>query len=195
MTKPPHFLRDLGIPVELITTDAYQVATKPVKKAKAKKAAAKKTKPVESVDQESVAKRKPGRPKKAKEEKPVGEEKAKPAKKVKAKKAAAKKAKAVKVKEPKESKPRKQRTEKPITQEEVEAKLSIHPSLDHNTEQVLRSLFGKPKVARPKLETKLVEVIKEITNDSELVAEQITGQMKDMGLLEIGLGGRLKYKD
>lgn len=183
ITKTIYFLRNLGIPVELITSTALIPETKGGKKRKTRKSA-----PVDEAG-EPIKKRKPGRPKKS-ESTEVINETDKPEKKKRGRKPGSKK-----TKEPKVAKMRKPRTEKVITDDEVNAKLDLYPNIDWNTKEVLRFLFKKQKVARPKLEVKLNDTIKEITNESELVAEQIINQMKEMGLLEIGISGRLKYQD
>lgn len=123
------------------------------------------------------------------EEKPVvkKEKKEKPAKNVK---------KAKKVKEVKEPKPRKQRVDKEITVENIQSKLDLYGTTDINMSMVMSRLFGLKKVARPKFESKLIDLIKDITLEDDTVAERIITQLQEMQVLEsTGPGGRIFYKD
>jgi len=148
----------------------------------------------------AVAEVLPSEPKKRgrkKIEKPAVEEKPKRGRKasVKVEKAAVKKA-AKKVKEVKEVKPRKQRVDKEITEEMVQDKLRLYATSDTDVSMVMNRLFSLKKVARPKFEAKLIDMIKLITLEDDTVAERILTQLQEMQILEsTGPGGRVFYKD
>lgn len=98
-------------------------------------------------------------------------------------------------KEKKEKKPRKQRVDKEITADMVQEKLSRYESPDTNLSMVMARLFGLKKVARPKFDIKLINLIKDITLEDDLVAENVLAHLKDLNILSIEKGGRILYKD
>lgn len=108
-----------------------------------------------------------------------------------------KKAKKVKAeKKAKVSKPRKQRVDQVITEEMIQEKLGIFNSEDANLSLVLTRLFSLKKVARPKFEPKLIDLIKDITLEDDTIAEQILAQLQGMQIVESKEpGGRVYYKD
>jgi len=135
-----------------------------------------------------------------KAEKPAVEEKAKRGRKpsVKLESAVSKKAakKEKKEKKVREAKPRKPRVDKEITEEIVREKLERYATTDTNVSMVMSRLFSLKKVARPKFEAKLVELIKSITLEDDTVAERLVAELQEMQVLEsAGPGGRVFYKD
>lgn len=133
-------------------------------------------------------------------EKPVAEEKPKRSRKtaLKTEEAVAKTPvkKVKKEKKVKETKPRKQRVDKEITEEMVQEKLLQYATTDSNVSMVMSRLFGLKKVARPKFEAKLIDLVKDITLEDDTVAERIVTQLQEMQVLESnGPGGRVFYKD
>jgi hypothetical protein len=100
---------------------------------------------------------------------------------------------AKKAKEAKE--PRKQRIDKEITEDMIQEKLSLYTTADPNTSMVMTRLFGLKKVARPKFESKLIDMIKDLTLEDDSMAEQVVNQLKEMQILQAGDAGRILYKD
>jgi len=182
----------------------------------------KKEKPVEEVVEAKVKTGKRGRPKKVKEvspveatvetpkkkrgrpsTKPVTEEKPKRGRKPKVKVeepkvavAIKKEKKAKKAAKTKEAKPRKQRVDKEITAEMIQEKINAIPTSDTDVITVLTKLFSLKKVARPKFEAKLIDMIKDITLEDDTMAERIITQMQELQLLDsTSKDGRVLYKD
>ena len=88
------------------------------------------------------------------------------------------------------------RTRKPITEEEINTKIAAFSDLDYNAEMVLRLLFGQPKVARPKLTVKLVDLIKSQTLEDDMGAEALLKKISDLGLITVSAEtGRILYQD
>jgi len=148
----------------------------------------------------------PSEPKKRgrkKLEKPVVEEKPKRGRKaavklenIDSKTAVKKEKKEKKVKAVKEIKPRKQRVDKEITEEMVQDKLRLYATSDTDVSMVMNRLFNLKKVARPKFEAKLIDMIKFITLEDDTIAERILTQLQEMKILVLtGPGGRVFYKD
>ena len=101
-----------------------------------------------------------------------------------------------KEKKVKEGKQRKQRVDKEITEEMVQDKLRLFETTDSDVSTVMSRLFSLKKVARPKFEAKLIDLIKFITLEDDTTAERIITKLQEMQVLEsTGPGGRVFYKD
>jgi len=100
-----------------------------------------------------------------------------------------------KTKKSKEVKPRKTRVDKEITADMIAEKLAKYEAADTDLSMVLTRLFSLKKVARPKFESKLITLIKDITLDDDISAENILGHLKEIKILESEAGGRISYKD
>ncbi len=100
------------------------------------------------------------------------------------------------VKAKKTEKTRKPREEKPISDEQINEKLQRFPTSDANVEQIQKALFGLGKVKRPKIDSKLTDMIKELLGEGDQEAASIIDQLKATGMLDnSGKGGRIKYQD
>ncbi len=184
------FLRNQGIAVDWIGGEAEK-AIKPATKTR-KPRAAKKAKSVVAEGAEAQPPKKRGRPKKVQtvaESTPKAEKPAKKSKKTKT--AAPKKTKVVKTEKPKKS-----RVINEFTEEQVKEKILALGDLDYSSEQFLLSLLKLPKIRRPKLVAKMVEMIKATTSEDDLQAGEMIDNFVRLNLLEVNpLSGKINYKD
>ncbi|MCD6346772.1 MAG: hypothetical protein J7L96_05055, partial [Bacteroidales bacterium] len=88
------------------------------------------------------------------------------------------------------------RVDKPISEEDINNKLKTFPTIDGDVEQIQKKLFGLIKVARPKFDHKLIEMIKLDLAIGDGEAKSLVEKLKSTGMMDnSGKGNRLKYKD